>query len=187
MLAGMEVVVQNQTRNGYFVTLVDIYKARETVKSNLVKGQSVHLKFPHSNSEFNLKFAHCRCVKLEPNKRYVAFGYKSNETDGPSGGGILHVHQAVHTGTETEIYSRLSNILRQIIKHQCKKTPGQAQPTSGLELLKPKKVGQVAVSKHARKEGHHTSKGHHTSSDNGNGDGHGQLRVSGVPVKEISR
>lgn len=179
---GMEVVVQNETRHGYFVTLVDIYKARESLKANLVKGQTVHLKFPRSKSGLDLKFARCRCVKLKPNKRYVAFGYKSNETvdDDSSVGGVLYVHQAVHTGTETEIYSRLSNILRRIIKQQCETTPEQAQPTSGLEPLKPKKVGQVTVSKHL-------PKGHHSSNDKSKGSVHDQLRVSGVLVKEISR
>ena len=175
----MEVIVQNQTSSGYYVTLVDIYKSHDTLNGSLVIGQTVHLKFPRSKSKFNLKFAHCRCVRLNPRQRYVAFGYKSNITDDASGGGeSLHVYQATHVRNETK--EDMTRLLRRIISHECK-DPSEHAPsiTPGLEPLTPDKVGKVVISKGGKK----VDVSKHTSKDKKD---HNQLKVGGEPVPEIS-
>lgn len=110
---------------------------------------------------------------MKHSRRYVAFGYKSEHTDTASGGEILHVHQAIHAGSATEVYSRLTKLLRQIINHQCEESREHAQPTSG-------KTGLARVGRPVDTNSGTTS--HHSDSD-----AYGLLKVSGVPARQVSR
>ncbi len=177
MCLGLEVVVLNRTKNGYYVTLLDTYKMPQN-NLNLVKGKTVHLRFPHSNSKINLKFARCRCVNMKHSKRYVAFGYKS---DGGMGEEVLHVHHAVLTqGTQTEVYTRLTRVLQRILNHQCKeKSKEHAEPVSGLKELSPVKVGERVGKDNDDFSSHHH--GGNTSEP------YGQLKESSLPIKELGR
>jgi hypothetical protein len=174
----MEVIVQNETSNGYYVTLVDIYKSHQRLNDSLVFGQTVHLKFPASKSKFNLKFAYCRCFRLNPRHRYVALGYKSNVTDNLTDD--LHIHQAIHVRNESK--ANLTRFLRRIISHNCKKSSGHAHPTSsGLELLTPNRVGKVLATKGSAKAviSKHSSIKHGRTSKKPT-----QLKVLGEPVPQ---